>query len=125
MVDIEGLSIPEDREWGRRKWCASLFGLASETHFKVFIFSLSLSTTFGGTGVEARSPYNLLLANLNTLMAQLIFVFLSGAGKLNASPLVRLIVFLCTFTTFKLFSSKSQMVRGDANVLQFFNAKLG
>jgi hypothetical protein len=47
--------------------------------FKVFIFSLSLSTTFGGTRVEAHSPYALLLANLNTLMAQLIFVFLSGA----------------------------------------------
>jgi hypothetical protein len=32
--------------------------------------------------VEARSPYNLLLANLNTLTAQLVFVFLSGAGTL-------------------------------------------
>lgn len=71
LWDVDGLSIPEDQEWGSV--------IAGETRFKVFVFSLSLCTTFGGSGVEARSPYNLLLANLNTLMAQLIFVFLSGA----------------------------------------------
>lgn len=79
LLDVDGLSIPEDRDWGRRSWWDHVYGFAGETHFKVFIFSLSLCTTFGGTGVEARSPYTLLLANLNTLMAQLIFVFLSGA----------------------------------------------
>jgi len=78
LLDVDGLSIPQDHEWATRTtWLANLAG---ETEFKVFVFSLSLCTTFGGTGVEARSPYNLLLANLNTLTAQLIFVFLSGAG---------------------------------------------
>lgn len=81
LLDVGGLSIPKDHEWGTRtRWLEKLSGFAGETEFKVFIFSLSLCTTFGGTGVEARSPYNLLLANLNTLIAQLIFVFLGGAG---------------------------------------------
>ncbi|KAG0574801.1 hypothetical protein KC19_VG292600 [Ceratodon purpureus] len=79
LWDVDGLFIPEDRDWGRRSWWDNVYGFAGETHFKVFVFSLSLCTTFGGTGVEARSPYNLLLANLNPLTAQLIFVFLSGA----------------------------------------------
>lgn len=79
LLDVDGLFIPEDREWGRRSWWDNVYCFVGETHFKVFIFSLSLCTTFGGTGIEARSPYNLLLANLNTLMAQLVFVFLSGA----------------------------------------------
>lgn len=82
LLDVDGLSIPEDREWGRRSWWDNVYCFVGETHFKVFIFSLSLCTTFGGSGIEARSPYNLLLANLNTLMAQLVFVFLSGAGIL-------------------------------------------
>lgn len=82
LLDVDGLFIPEDREWGRRSWWDNVYCFVGETHFKVFIFSLSLCTTFGGTGIEARSPYNLLLANLNTLMAQLVFVFLSGAGIL-------------------------------------------
>jgi len=82
LLDVDGLFIPEDREWGRRSWWDNIYGFAGETHFKVFVFSLSLCTTFGGAGVEARSPYNLLLANLNTLLAQLVFVFLSGAGML-------------------------------------------
>lgn len=79
LLDVDGLFIPEDREWGKRSWWDNIYGFAGETHFKVFVFSLSLCTTFGGAGIEARSPYNLLLANLNTLLAQLVFVFLSGA----------------------------------------------
>lgn len=45
------------------------------------ICRLSLSTTFGGSPVVALSPFCLLVANVNTLMAQFLFVFLSGAGK--------------------------------------------
>ncbi|XP_024375337.1 uncharacterized protein [Physcomitrium patens] len=44
----------------------------------VFLYALSLSTTFGGSPVVALSPYCLLVANINTLMAQFLFVFLSG-----------------------------------------------
>ena len=87
LLDMDGLVIPEDRDWG--SWWDIVYGFAGEKHFKVFFFSLSLCTTFGGTGVEARSPYNLLLANLNTLTAQLIFVFLSGAGM----PAILLLIF--------------------------------
>lgn len=69
-LDVDGLAIPQDDErWGTTAWVA---GLAGETEFKMFVFSLSLCTSFGGTGVEARSTYNLLVANLNTLTAQLI-----------------------------------------------------
>lgn len=45
----------------------------------VFLYALSLSTTFGGSPVAAVSPFCLLVANMNTLMAQFLFVFLSGA----------------------------------------------
>jgi hypothetical protein len=77
-----------------------------EDRFKIFIFSLSLSTTFGGTRVEARSPYTLLVANLNTLMAQLIFVFLSGAGGLQLSlslSLLKRTITLILFVNFDIF----------------------
>ncbi|GJP84301.1 hypothetical protein CLOP_g14362 [Closterium sp. NIES-67] len=46
-------------------------------HF--FLFALSLCTTFGGSPLQVLSPSALLLANLLTLLAQLLFVFLSGA----------------------------------------------
>lgn len=45
----------------------------------VFLYALSLSTTFGGSPVAAVSPFCLLVANMNTLMAEFLFVFLSGA----------------------------------------------
>jgi hypothetical protein len=48
------------------------------------ICRLSLSTTFGGSPVVALSPFCLLVANVNTLMAQFLFVFLSGAGKVQS-----------------------------------------
>lgn len=44
-----------------------------------FFYSLSIATAMGGGPMEARSPFCLLVANLETLCAQLIFVFLSGA----------------------------------------------
>lgn len=43
-----------------------------------YVFRLSLSTTFGGSPVVAHSPFCLLVANVNTLVAQFLFVFLSG-----------------------------------------------
>ncbi|CAI5501472.1 unnamed protein product [Closterium sp. Naga37s-1] len=46
-------------------------------HF--FLFALSLCTTFGGSPLQVLSPSALMLANLLTLLAQLNFVFLSGA----------------------------------------------
>eukprot|EP00249_Psilotum_nudum_P023464 c28884_g1_i2 orf=696-2879(+) len=45
----------------------------------VFLYALSLSTTFGGSPVAALSPFCLLVANVNTLVSQFLFVFLSGA----------------------------------------------
>jgi len=101
LLDLEGLYIPQDHQPHAESlhhhhqihktstslslWEVLYVLCGGEDRFKIFIFSLSLSTTFGGTRVEARSPYTLLLANLNTLMAQLIFVFLSGAGGLQLS----------------------------------------
>jgi len=46
--------------------------------FEVFMFSLSLSTGLQPE-IAPLSPYTLVLANVNALFAQLIFVFLSGA----------------------------------------------
>ncbi|KAL3687611.1 hypothetical protein R1sor_013920 [Riccia sorocarpa] len=57
---------------------ALTLNLSWRTLFQVFMFSLSLST-----GLEPElaplSPYTLVIANLNSLVAQLVFVFLSGA----------------------------------------------
>ena len=46
----------------------------------VFLYALSVSTTFGGSPVAAVSPFTLMVANLNVLCAQFLFVLLSGAG---------------------------------------------
>lgn len=75
LLDTEGFQVPE----GAEKWWDGVVPGSVEKGTRIFIFSFSLSTTFGGAIVEARSPYALLLANFNTLMAQLMFVFLSGA----------------------------------------------
>ncbi|CAM6099482.1 unnamed protein product [Calypogeia fissa] len=48
------------------------------TIFQVFMFSLSLSTGLQPE-LAPLSPYTLIVANLNALVAQLVFVFLSGA----------------------------------------------
>lgn len=74
---MEGFHVPD----GAEPWWDGVVPGSVEKGVRIFIFSFSLSTTFGGARVEARSPYALLLANLNTLMAQLMFVFFSGAGK--------------------------------------------
>ncbi|KAH9308418.1 hypothetical protein KI387_036329, partial [Taxus chinensis] len=79
LLDLNGLRFDgvmnEDLEDGPRKstrrQCFTLLN--------VFLYALSLSTTFGGSPVAAVSPFCLLVANMNTLMAQFLFVFLSGA----------------------------------------------
>ncbi|OAE22100.1 hypothetical protein AXG93_1175s1100 [Marchantia polymorpha subsp. ruderalis] len=48
------------------------------TVFQVFMFSLSLSTGLQPE-LAPLSPYTLVVANINALVAQLVFVFLSGA----------------------------------------------
>ncbi|KAG6548662.1 hypothetical protein Mapa_009816 [Marchantia paleacea] len=45
----------------------------------VFLYALSLITSYGGSPVNATSPYCLVVANVNTLMGNFLFVFLSGA----------------------------------------------
>jgi len=47
--------------------------------FELFIFSLSLATGLEPT-IAPSSVYTQSVANLNALSAQLLFVFLSGAG---------------------------------------------
>lgn len=49
------------------------------TFFRVFMFSLSLSTGLE-PDLAPLSPYTLVVANLNALLAQLILSFLSAAG---------------------------------------------
>ncbi|KAI5081936.1 hypothetical protein GOP47_0001679 [Adiantum capillus-veneris] len=79
LLDVEGLTfngvVPNDATMG------SYVGAKEQflTFLNVFLYALSLSTTFGGSPIDAHSPFCLLLANINTLMAQFLFVFLSGA----------------------------------------------
>ncbi|KAI5068995.1 hypothetical protein GOP47_0015296 [Adiantum capillus-veneris] len=79
LLDVDGLSfngiVPEDATTNplvsaKQRFLAFL---------NVFLYALSLSTTFGGAPVAAESPFCLLVANVNTLLAQFLFVFLSGA----------------------------------------------
>ncbi|KAH6556206.1 hypothetical protein KP509_1Z197600 [Ceratopteris richardii] len=81
LLDVDGLSfngiVPEDATTNplvsAKQRCLAFLN--------VFLYALSLSTTFGGAPVAAESPFCLLVANINTLLAQFLFVFLSGAGK--------------------------------------------
>ncbi|MCO5581164.1 hypothetical protein L7F22_035042 [Adiantum nelumboides] len=79
LLDVDGISfngiVPEDTSTNplvsaKQRFLAFL---------NVFLYALSLSTTFGGAPVAAESPFCLLVANVNTLLAQFLFVFLSGA----------------------------------------------
>eukprot|EP00850_Spirogloea_muscicola_P015367 SM000117S25487 [mRNA] locus=s117:130149:131941:+ [translate_table: standard] len=74
LLDLDGLQIPSDDS---PAWQGPL---VRTTVFKVFVFSFSLATMYGGSPVHPRSPYALALANLNTLASNLLFVFISGAG---------------------------------------------
>jgi hypothetical protein len=56
--------------------------LSLMTIFQVFMFSLSLSTGLE-PDLAPLSPYTLVIANLNALIAQLILAFLSAAGTEN------------------------------------------
>ncbi len=86
LLDMDRLYIPKDQASQQKSSLVdSLFELAGKDQFKIFIFSLLLSTLLGFTRVDMRSSYNLLVANLNTLLAQLIFVFISGAGNSELS----------------------------------------
>ena len=79
LLDINGLSfdgvmdenLNDSPMASTKRRCSALLN--------VFLYALSLSTTFGGSPVAAVSPFCLLVANMNTLMAQFLFVFLSGA----------------------------------------------
>ncbi|KAH7433888.1 hypothetical protein KP509_07G091300 [Ceratopteris richardii] len=79
MLDVEGLTfngvVPDDISVGSYGSPRKQFLI----FLNVFLYALSLSTTFGGSPINAHSPFSLLLANINTLMAQFLFVFLSGA----------------------------------------------
>ncbi len=75
LLDMDRLYIPKDQASQQNSSLVdSLFGLAGKDQFKIFIFSLLLSTLLGFTRVDVRSSYNLLVANLNTLLVLLIFV---------------------------------------------------
>lgn len=79
LIDVDGLSfngiVPEDATTSPLVSASQRF-LA---FLNIFLYALSLSTTFGGAPIAAESPFCLLVANMNTLMAQFLFVFLSGA----------------------------------------------
>lgn len=77
FLDVEGLRFD-----GILDGNACVTSSATQLCFcalNVFLYALSLSTTFGGSPVAAVSPFCLLVANVNTLMSQFLFVFLSGA----------------------------------------------
>eukprot|EP00250_Pteridium_aquilinum_P016475 c23121_g1_i2 orf=173-1870(-) len=79
LLDVEGLTI----NGVAQDDATTVPYVSTRQHFltflNIFLYALSLSTTFGGSPIDAHSPFCLLLANINTLMAQFLFVFLSGA----------------------------------------------
>eukprot|EP00271_Cylindrocystis_brebissonii_P019673 TRINITY_DN6128_c0_g1_i1.p1 TRINITY_DN6128_c0_g1~~TRINITY_DN6128_c0_g1_i1.p1 ORF type:complete len:548 (-),score=103.50 TRINITY_DN6128_c0_g1_i1:1362-2897(-) len=78
LLDLSGLQLEVDICAEGNGWLAkSSCGAVLVLH--VFLYALSLSTTFAGSPMAAASPFTLIVANLNTLMAQFLFVFLSGA----------------------------------------------
>ncbi|MCO5563525.1 hypothetical protein L7F22_017169 [Adiantum nelumboides] len=84
LPQFDGLALDETvREFlqtSEQNTKGSLEGLQMswQTVFQVFMFSVSLSTGLQPE-LAPLSPYTLVVANLNALFAQLIFVFLSGA----------------------------------------------
>lgn len=80
LLDKGGLSFDGTREAeaapGEGSVVAATRGFSALLN--VYLYALSLSTTFGGSPVVAHSPFCLLVANVNTLVAQFLFVFLSG-----------------------------------------------
>ncbi|KAJ7560032.1 hypothetical protein O6H91_04G111300 [Diphasiastrum complanatum] len=79
IFDLNGLAFDDGA--GESKLICALISTTKKCfqYLNVFLYALSLSTTFGGSPVVAHSPYCILVANVNTLMAQFLFVFLSGA----------------------------------------------
>lgn len=63
--------------------------------FELFMFSLSLATGLEPT-IAPSSVYTQSLANLNALSAQLLFVFLSGAGTSPAHTMHSVVPTQCT-----------------------------
>ncbi|CAK9207604.1 unnamed protein product [Sphagnum troendelagicum] len=74
LLDFQGLSLDETARGDDTS------GVLTNpwTLFRLFMFSLSLSTGLEPELVPV-SPYTLVVANINALFAQLLFVFLSGA----------------------------------------------
>lgn len=79
LLDIDGLSFDGVTDENLHDSPISSTKHRCSALLNVFLYALSLSTTFGGSPVAAVSPFCLLVANMNTLMAQFLFVFLSGA----------------------------------------------
>ncbi|CAI5940195.1 unnamed protein product [Closterium sp. NIES-65] len=77
MCARASLSLPLRMSFPSFREC-SLLPLHVGAHCSIFF--LSLYTTFGGSPLQVLSPSALMLANLLTLLSQLLFVFLSGAG---------------------------------------------
>eukprot|EP00897_Mesotaenium_endlicherianum_P007422 jgi/Mesen1/6708/ME000344S05988 len=123
MLDTDGLYIPPDSEWARGgALCEAVESWVGILRVRVFLFSFSLSTTFGGARVEARSPYALLVANVNTLCAQLLFVFLSGAvfqrlSQPSSPVLWSSMALICDDTLAESFSPASGKNSGGQKVL--------
>lgn len=84
LPEFSGLALDETIREAMQSSEGSLRGeilglqLTWGTLFQVFMFSVSLSTGLQPE-LAPMSPYTLVVANLNALFAQLIFVFLSGA----------------------------------------------
>lgn len=69
----------DEKNYHPNLWTETLEDFLGTNKIRVFLYSLSLSTTLGGGGVEVESPFLVVIANLNCLCAQFLFVFLFGA----------------------------------------------
>lgn len=80
LPEFEGLAFDETARdfFAASGGDSATLTISWKTLFQVFMFSLSLSTGLQPE-LAPLSPYTLIVANVNALVAQLVFVFLSGA----------------------------------------------
>eukprot|EP01018_Ginkgo_biloba_P021319 Gb_13021 [translate_table: standard] len=86
------------------------------TLFQVFMFSVSLSTGLQPE-LAPLSPYTLVVANVNALIAQLIFVFMSGAVFARLSQPSQPVRFSTVALVYPTMSNRRQRPEGRHKVL--------
>lgn len=122
LPEFQGLALEETArqffQYAEESKEAGVTGLQLSwtTLFQVFMFSVSLSTGLQPE-LAPLSPYTLVVANLNALIGQLIFVFLSGAVFARLSQPSQPIRFSNVALVYPNMSKRRQRPEGRQKVL--------